>query len=106
MAAPATGDAVEYDLRHADVWAAGVTLFCFLFGRLPFDATNGPEALIASIQRDAPAFPDSAAAIGDGALRELLEGLLAKDPPERAGLSFAAQHLWLAQVPAVPPVGS
>lgn len=103
-AAAAIEGEVEYDLRQADIWAAGVTLFCFLFGQLPFDASNGPEPLITSIQRDPPAFPDmaSAAAIGDGTLLDLLTNLLlVKDPAERGTFSNIALHQWLEHVPPV-----
>jgi serine/threonine protein kinase len=30
----------EYHAKNADIWAMGVTLFVFAFGRLPFNADN------------------------------------------------------------------
>ena len=92
-----------------DVWAAGVTLYVFLFGRLPFQKEwLGP--LFEAIQEEVVVFPpreeEEGEEGGEGeggrevmvleeGLRDILEGLFCKDPKERWTLKRLREHPWL-----------
>jgi len=77
--------------RPADVWAAGVTLYCMLYGRLPFTGANATD-MITNIIEQALAFPPSP--VPNGA-REVLTMMLRKDPRKRAVLPAVANHPWV-----------
>lgn len=87
----------------ADVWAAGVTLYCFVFGRLPFQR-DGVAQLFADIQEKPMQFPPaepteeepSPPPAPSPGLAEVLEGLFEKDPTKRWGLERVRAHAWLA----------
>ena len=75
--------------RPADVWAAGVTLYCMLYGRLPFTGANASD-MITNIIEQALAFPH----VQVGA-REVLAMMLCKEPCKRAMLPAVANHRWV-----------
>jgi len=77
--------------RPADVWAAGVTLYCMLYGRLPFTGANATD-MITNIIDQALAFPPSPVPVG---AREVLTMMLRKDPRKRAVLPAVANHPWV-----------
>lgn len=64
--------------RAADIWSMGCTLFCLLFGRIPFEK-HGMIELYQAIRFDDPAYDDSC----QGELKDLLQRLLEKDPEKR-----------------------
>ncbi|CAM9366603.1 unnamed protein product [Scytosiphon promiscuus] len=84
------GEGTAFNAYAADTWSAGVTLWCFLYGAVPFFSTD-PMDLFTSIARDPAPVPDGA----DTALRDLLERLLAKDPGERLTVPEARDHEWV-----------
>lgn len=67
----------EVDGKAVDIWSMGVTLFCLLFGRIPFER-HGMIELYQAIRAEQPEF----GACGDE-LRDLLGKLLEKDPRKR-----------------------
>jgi [calcium/calmodulin-dependent protein kinase] kinase len=98
-----------------DVWAAGLCLYCFLFGRLPFQKA-GLAPLFAAIQEEEVQIPpveeegEGGAEGGENGereagggqsvepeLHEMLEGLFLKDPGARWTLERLRAHSCLAQ---------
>ena len=83
----------------ADVWALGVTMFMLRCGRPPFVADKVIR-LYHRIIHDELRFPATEAPLARG-LRELLLGMLAKDPAARSSLEAVRGAAWLRQPP--PP---
>ncbi|KDD76468.1 protein kinase [Helicosporidium sp. ATCC 50920] len=86
-----------YDTEKADVWSAGVTLFCMLAGRYPFtDADNAVrlrciQTLGAEqVERALEALP---ADVSPGC-RALLRGVLRVRPEERLALQQVVEDPW------------
>lgn len=87
--------------RPIDFWALGVTLYCLIYGRLPFEATN--EFELFSIIPVAPIpYPDNTCRGDlkktDPFLIDLLDSLLEKDPAKRMNLCAAKRHAWIRNV--------
>ncbi|KAI5820608.1 kinase-like domain-containing protein [Pyronema omphalodes] len=100
-----------------DVWALGVTLFCFIFGRLPFNAETD-FAIIRSIAEDELFIPRRRLRTNkpelapdhqltpeeleeyetepvDEELRDLISRLLTKNPTKRILLKDVKRHPWV-----------
>jgi serine/threonine protein kinase len=77
-------------LAAADLWAVGVCLHCMLAGTPPF-AARSVAALLEKIEREPP---ELARELSPDA-RDLIGGLLAKDPAQRTTLVEAAAHAWV-----------
>ena len=86
-----SGDAFSGKLT--DIWACGVTLYMMLFGRTPFTAATLPD-LYEAIANDALAFPEDDDAFRDipSEARDLLAGILEKDPAKRLSIDAIKAH--------------
>ncbi|KAA8910716.1 kinase-like domain-containing protein [Sphaerosporella brunnea] len=74
-----------------DVWALGVTLFGFIFGRLPFMA-DSEFKLFKCIAEEELVIPRQPV---DDELRDLIKRLLTKNPSKRITLKEVKRHPWV-----------
>ncbi|KAK3838100.1 MAG: kinase-like domain-containing protein [Linnemannia gamsii] len=89
--------------KAIDIWALGVTLYCFVFGRCPFIADTEFE-LFNIIPRKPLGFPESVPRreVIDAGLKDLLSRLLEKDVYKRITLKEVKEHPWVTQDLADP----
>ncbi|KAI8636596.1 kinase-like domain-containing protein [Parasitella parasitica] len=82
--------------KAIDVWALGVTLYCFIFGQCPFIAATEFE-LFDTIPSQPLIFPtrDQVGFEIDGDLQDLLKKLLTKNPDDRITLDQVKRHPWV-----------
>ncbi|OAA38153.1 calcium/calmodulin-dependent protein kinase kinase [Cordyceps fumosorosea ARSEF 2679] len=82
----------EVSSTAADVWSMGVCLYCFRYGRIPF---NRPSVLdmYHAIQTDDPSIPDDEDLVFADVLRRLLE----KDPEKRITIDELREHPWITK---------
>ncbi|CEP16201.1 hypothetical protein [Parasitella parasitica] len=82
--------------KAIDVWALGVTLYCFIFGQCPFIAATEFE-LFDTIPSQPLKFPtrDQVGFEIDGDLQDLLKKLLTKSPDDRITLDQVKRHPWV-----------
>lgn len=64
--------------KAADIWSMGCTLYCLLFGRIPFEK-HGMIELYQAIRMDGLEIPTDC----NDELKDLLNRLLEKDPEKR-----------------------
>ena len=84
-----------------DVWAAGVTLYCLLFGSIPFNSVEGQFSYFGIIPTQPIEIPphmgvERMSTEGQPVI-DLLDRLLNKDPDRRATLEEVKRHPWLLQ---------
>ncbi|KAG8387695.1 hypothetical protein BUALT_Bualt02G0048000 [Buddleja alternifolia] len=81
---------VTYHGKAADTWAVGVTLYCMILGNYPFLGETLQDTYD-KIVNNPLLLPDDMNPL----LKNLLEGLLCKDPRQRLTLEDVAQHAWV-----------
>ncbi len=100
--APELCENKSFSGQLADVWAIGATIYMLKFGHPPFIAKNIVN-LYYKICNDPLVFPFAI----DPGLKNLLEGLLEKDPEKRMSMVQIGAHPWFrfppSAVPKVPP---
>ncbi|KAK3735941.1 hypothetical protein QZH41_013938, partial [Actinostola sp. cb2023] len=94
----------KYSGKSADVWAIGITLFCFVYGKCPFVDGNR-MALYEKIRTQQYVqslsyyflleFPEDP--IVNPKLEDLLMRLLIKDPKERIAIPEIKEHPWVTR---------
>ena len=90
---PIMSDAKRYHGRPADIWATGMTLFAFVYGRLPF-CHKGCMPSSDTIRTMPLKFPGTGMGVSSK-LRNLLSRMLDKDPNTRATLGEIRLHPWV-----------
>ncbi|KAI8389392.1 kinase-like domain-containing protein [Blakeslea trispora] len=73
----------------ADIWSMGITLYCMIYGKTPFDSTNILE-LYAMIT-EAPIHYDPI----DDQLLDLFERILDRNPETRITMKELREHPWI-----------
>uniref|UniRef100_M1AEB7 non-specific serine/threonine protein kinase n=1 Tax=Solanum tuberosum TaxID=4113 RepID=M1AEB7_SOLTU len=79
----------RYHGKSADTWAVGVTLYCMILGKYPFLGETLQDTYD-KIVNNPIILPDDMNPL----LKNLLEGLLCKDPTQRLTLESVSQHEW------------
>ncbi|KAG0204963.1 hypothetical protein BGX28_003264 [Mortierella sp. GBA30] len=89
--------------KAIDIWALGVTLYCFVYGRCPFIADTEFE-LFNIIPRKQASFSDHVPGrdFVDPGLKDLLSRLLEKDVHKRITLKEVKEHPWVTEDIADP----
>ncbi|KAL9055957.1 MAG: hypothetical protein Q9162_003253 [Coniocarpon cinnabarinum] len=82
----------EVEGRPADIWSMGVTLFCLVFGRLPF-RKNAVIELYQAICNDPLSIPEDC----EASLKDLLERIFEKDPEKRISMNDLRVHPWVTK---------
>ncbi|XP_058079539.1 serine/threonine-protein kinase GRIK1-like [Magnolia sinica] len=82
----------SYHGKAADTWAIGITLYCMVLGHCPFIGDSLQDAYDKIVSD-----PLSLPAELDPELKDLLGGLLCKDPMQRITLDAVAQHSWVVR---------
>lgn len=85
------GDGQAFSLYAADIWAAGVCLYTFVTGKLPF-YSHSPVDLMDMIKEGHVPYENVSLSPN---LVELLQMTLQKDPSKRAGVGDCLKHPYL-----------
>jgi len=86
--------------KEADIFSLGVNLFLMLSGTVPFGAEANSDAQIYKAIKHDPLVFGSEWDNSTAAIKELLMGLLEKDPKKRYTLVQALNHPWVTGVAA------
>eukprot|EP00842_Homolaphlyctis_polyrhiza_P001435 jgi/Hompol1/2292/HPOL_005927-RA len=78
--------------KSLDIWSLGVTLYCFVHGRCPWEETN-PIELSRMIINDQYPVAD----VLSGSLKDLLKRMLAKNPSDRIRMPEIKEHDWVTE---------
>eukprot|EP00127_Corallochytrium_limacisporum_P002358 Clim_evm1s118 gene=Clim_evmTU1s118 len=82
----------EFRGKSVDIWAMGVTLYAFVYGRLPFHAPNAIMLFRNIIESEVEYSDDMPPELND-----LLRGMLQKDPGKRFTMDAIKNHPWVTQ---------
>merc|ERR1719491_291054 len=80
----------------SDLWAAGICLYIFASGRLPF-FSKLPSDLFAHLAKAAVPYEDEGLQLFSPDLKDLLTKVLTRDPKKRAGVGDCLQHQFCAK---------
>lgn len=84
----------KYSGISSDIWAMGITLYCFIFGKIPFIHENR-FSLYELIKTSVLKFPEEKTF--SPSLEDLLLRMLIKDPMERISMAAMKEHSWLTK---------
>lgn len=82
--------------RPVDVWASGVVLYILLSGKFPFGGSNEAEYYQRVLSKEAY-FPDEEWSTISDEAKELVRGMLCKDPRKRFTTEQCLMHSWLSK---------
>ncbi|GIL76111.1 hypothetical protein Vretifemale_5833 [Volvox reticuliferus] len=97
--APEMCQGKQFNGFPGDIWALGICLFMFVFGKPPFTG-NTTYQIYEAIQRGELQFPAEIPASGE--LKDLLTRLLQKDPAQRISLEEIPAHPWVTRGGVLP----
>ncbi|XP_045172818.1 calcium/calmodulin-dependent protein kinase kinase 1-like isoform X2 [Mercenaria mercenaria] len=80
--------------KGLDIWAMGITLYCFIYGHCPFE-DDMPLSLHKKILKDPVIFPEKPA-ISEG-IKDLILKMLDKNPETRITLPNIKLHPWVTK---------
>ncbi|GFS30878.1 hypothetical protein Acr_00g0014580 [Actinidia rufa] len=86
---------LTYRGNAADTWAVGVTLYCLVFGKYPFLGDTLQDTYDKHNYYRFQHLNFHWSYHMDPLLKNLLEGLLCKDPRDRMTLGAVAEHAWV-----------
>lgn len=81
---------LTYHGKLSDTWAVGVTLYCMILGEYPFLGDTLQDTYDRIVNNPIE-IPDDI----NPQLKNLIEGLLCKDPEQRMTLAEVAEHVWV-----------
>ncbi|XP_069683438.1 uncharacterized protein [Periplaneta americana] len=84
----------KYSGKASDIWSMGVTLYSFVYGKIPFKDDN-VMGLYSKIQKDPVTFLQEPVVSAE--LKNLIEGMLQKDPSKRLTLPEIKRHTWVTK---------
>uniref|UniRef100_A0A8C6TFH5 Calcium/calmodulin-dependent protein kinase kinase 1, alpha b n=1 Tax=Neogobius melanostomus TaxID=47308 RepID=A0A8C6TFH5_9GOBI len=80
--------------KASDLWAMGITLYCFVFGKCPF-YDEYIVSLHTKIKKDSVVFPEMPTISND--LKDLIVKMLDKNPETRITLPEVKVHPWVTE---------
>lgn len=80
--------------KCTDIWAMGITLYAFVYGRVPFHDEN-VIGLYSKIRNQQVAFPEKPAISEE--LKDLIGKMLVKDPSNRITMPEIKDHPWVTK---------
>jgi [calcium/calmodulin-dependent protein kinase] kinase len=89
--APETLNGTSFGGKAIDIWAAGVTLYCMIYGRVPFKGRTITDLHEKILTREVK-FPEDIPISHD--LKDLLTQLLDKNPETRIKIPQIRSHPW------------
>ncbi|UZJ54712.1 hypothetical protein CBS101457_004032 [Exobasidium rhododendri] len=82
----------DFHGRYSDIWSLGVTFYCMVVGRLPFDKSQFLE-LYEAINGEEPDYPSH---LSDSC-KDLLQRLMAKDSKDRITFAEMRKHPFITR---------
>ncbi|EDQ90172.1 uncharacterized protein MONBRDRAFT_1855, partial [Monosiga brevicollis MX1] len=87
----------QFDARAVDIWACGVTLYCFLFGTMPFKGTTAYETYNNVLNEEISFDPSLRPTPLTPEAFNLLRRVLDKDAQQRMTMGLLRRHAWVTR---------
>mmetsp|Transcript_44695 Transcript_44695/g.87557 ORF Transcript_44695/g.87557 Transcript_44695/m.87557 type:complete len:524 (+) Transcript_44695:595-2166(+) len=92
-----SGDSRDYSTKKADVWAMGVCLYMFIYGRPPYVFNNALQLYQAIANNEPVPFPADSEVEVSSDLKDFFLLILEKDPAKRISIDEIAVHPWITK---------